>query len=84
MLDLGAGTGQFTLAVAPICSRVVAADVSPAMQDPLVEVNPRVDVMDRYFASYVCRGGVAGPRPVHVDEAAGLQATIYAASNPHD
>ncbi len=32
VLDLGAGTGQFTLAVAPICSRVVAADVSPVMQ----------------------------------------------------
>lgn len=32
VLDLGAGTGQFTLAVAPSCSRVVAADVSPVMQ----------------------------------------------------
>ena len=35
VLDLGAGTGQFTLAVAPICSRVVAADVSPVMQELL-------------------------------------------------
>ncbi len=35
VLDLGAGTGQFTLAVAPICSRVVAADVSPVMQERL-------------------------------------------------
>ena len=35
VLDLGAGTGQFTLAVAPICSRVVAADVSPVMQQLL-------------------------------------------------
>ena len=35
VLDLGAGTGQFTLAVAPLCSRVVAADVSPLMQELL-------------------------------------------------
>lgn len=35
VLDLGAGTGQFTLAVAPVCSRVVAVDVSPVMQDLL-------------------------------------------------
>jgi len=35
VLDLGAGTGQFTLAVAPLCSRVVAADVSPVMQEVL-------------------------------------------------
>jgi ubiquinone/menaquinone biosynthesis C-methylase UbiE len=35
VLDLGAGTGQFTLAVAPICSRVVAVDVSPVMQELL-------------------------------------------------
>jgi ubiquinone/menaquinone biosynthesis C-methylase UbiE len=35
VLDLGAGTGQFTLAVAPICARVVAADVSPVMQELL-------------------------------------------------
>ncbi len=35
VLDVGAGTGQFTLAVAPICCRVVAVDVSPAMQELL-------------------------------------------------
>lgn len=35
VLDLGAGTGQFTLAVAPVCSRVVAVDVSPVMQEAL-------------------------------------------------
>ena len=35
VLDLGAGTGQFTLAVAPVCSRVVAADVSPVMRERL-------------------------------------------------
>jgi SAM-dependent methyltransferase len=31
VLDLGAGTGQFALAVAPRCRRVVAVDVSPVM-----------------------------------------------------
>ena len=31
VLDLGAGTGQFTLAVAPLCRRVIAVDVSPPM-----------------------------------------------------
>ena len=31
LLDMGCGTGTFTLAVAPHCRRVIAADVSPAM-----------------------------------------------------
>jgi FkbM family methyltransferase len=31
VVDLGAGTGQFTLAVSPRCARVVAVDVSPVM-----------------------------------------------------
>ena len=31
VVDLGAGTGTFALAVAPHCKRVVAADISPAM-----------------------------------------------------
>ncbi len=31
VVDLGAGTGQFTLAVAALCARVVAVDVSPLM-----------------------------------------------------
>jgi SAM-dependent methyltransferase len=35
VVDLGAGTGQLTLAVAPLCARVVAVDVSPAMLDRL-------------------------------------------------
>src|SRR5262245_8148150 len=35
VVDLGAGTGVFALAVAPHCGRVVAVDVSPAMVDVL-------------------------------------------------
>jgi len=35
VVDLGAGTGTFALAVAPYCERVVAVDVSPAMLDAL-------------------------------------------------
>lgn len=35
VVDLGAGTGQFTLAVAPHCARVVAVDVSPVMHEVL-------------------------------------------------
>lgn len=35
VVDLGAGTGQFTLAVAPVCSLVVAVDVSPVMLERL-------------------------------------------------
>ena len=31
VVDVGAGTGQFTLAAAPHCGRVVAVDVSPVM-----------------------------------------------------
>ena len=35
VVDIGAGTGQFTLAVASTCARVVAVDVSPVMLDVL-------------------------------------------------
>lgn len=31
IVDIGAGTGQFTLAAASACARVVAVDVSPVM-----------------------------------------------------
>ena len=37
IVDLGAGTGQFALAVAPFCSRVVAVDVSPFMLAAVTE-----------------------------------------------
>jgi SAM-dependent methyltransferase len=35
VVDLGTGTGQFALAVAPLCRRVVAVDVSPVMLERL-------------------------------------------------
>jgi len=35
VIDVGAGTGQFAIAVAPACARVVAVDVSPVMIDRL-------------------------------------------------
>src|SRR5688500_4192206 len=35
VVDIGAGTGQFTLAVAPHVARVVAVDVSPPMLERL-------------------------------------------------
>jgi SAM-dependent methyltransferase len=35
VVDLGAGSGQFTLSVAPVCKRVVAVDVSPVMLEVL-------------------------------------------------
>jgi len=37
VVDLGAGTGQFALAAARVCSRVVAVDVSPVMLARLAE-----------------------------------------------
>jgi cyclopropane fatty-acyl-phospholipid synthase-like methyltransferase len=57
VLDLGAGTGQFTLAVAPTCSRVVAADVSEPMLERLrAKVTTagldNVDVVGAGFVSY--------------------------------
>jgi ubiquinone/menaquinone biosynthesis C-methylase UbiE len=57
VVDLGAGTGQFTLAVAPVCGSVVAVDVSPLMLDQL-EVKlaatgcVNVEVVQAGFLSY--------------------------------
>lgn len=35
VVDLGAGTGQLTSAVAPFCAKVIAVDLSPVMLDAL-------------------------------------------------
>ena len=44
VVDIGTGTGQFALAVAPFCDRVVAVDVSPAMLSALTAKIDRVGV----------------------------------------
>lgn len=57
VLDLGAGTGTFAFAVAPLCAQVTAVDVSPAMTSRLREDAAHagvdnVDVVDGGFLSY--------------------------------
>jgi len=64
VVDLGAGTGTFALAVAPFCRRVVATDVSPAMLTAL-RANiaqaglSNVDVVRAGFLSYEHSGAPA-------------------------
>lgn len=57
VVDLGAGTGQFTFAVAPRCARAVAVDISPVMLERLrskvtASGLMNVDVVDAGFVSY--------------------------------
>jgi SAM-dependent methyltransferase len=62
VVDLGAGTGQFTLAAAAAgCERVVAVDVSPVMRARLEEKRPpaNVEVVAGGFLSYAHRGAPA-------------------------
>ena len=64
VVDLGAGTGQFTLAAAPGCARVVAVDVSPVMLERLRENVARagaanVEVVHSGFLTYEHRGAPA-------------------------
>ncbi|MEX2572166.1 MAG: class I SAM-dependent methyltransferase [Gemmatimonadota bacterium] len=61
IVDIGAGTGQFAVAAAPTCGRVVAVDVSPVMLDALrAKVDAaglaNVDVEQAGFLSYNHRG----------------------------
>jgi len=61
VVDLGAGTGQFTLAVAPACSRVVAVDISPVMLERLrakvaASAVSNVEVVHAGFVTYEHRG----------------------------
>jgi ubiquinone/menaquinone biosynthesis C-methylase UbiE len=61
VVDIGAGTGQFTLAVASVCSRVVAVDVSPVMLSVLkAKVSasrlPNVEVVQSGFLTYEHQG----------------------------
>jgi ubiquinone/menaquinone biosynthesis C-methylase UbiE len=57
VVDMGAGTGQFALAAAEVCARVVAVDVSPLMLARLREKLERsalsnVEVVDAGFLTY--------------------------------
>lgn len=64
VVDLGAGTGQFTLAAAPVAARVVAVDVSPVMlailKEKLREAElENVDVVQSGFLTYQHEGDPA-------------------------
>ena len=64
VVDMAAGTGRFTLAVAPHCQRVTAVDVSPAMVDYLRSAVGRaglgnVQIVPGGFLSYEHRGEAA-------------------------
>jgi len=64
VFDLGAGTGQFTLAVAEQCRRVVAVDVSSVMlarlQDKLATATlSNVELVAAGFLSYEHQGALA-------------------------
>jgi SAM-dependent methyltransferase len=61
LVDLGAGTGAFALAAAPLCRRVVAVDVSWAMLAPLKEKAEQlglgnVESVQAGFLTYQHRG----------------------------
>ena len=64
VVDMGAGTGVFTAAVAPLCRQVIAVDVSPAMTEALrAKVGAlllgNVTVVQAGFLSYDHQGGAA-------------------------
>lgn len=61
VVDLGAGTGQFTIAAASVCTRVIAVDVSPLMLDQIrTKVSEaglaNVEVVEAGFLSYAHPG----------------------------
>jgi SAM-dependent methyltransferase len=63
VVDLGAGSGQFALAAADVCARLVAVDVSPVMRAQLEEnvrrAGRRVEVVAGGFLSYRHTGAPA-------------------------
>ncbi|MGO9343132.1 MAG: class I SAM-dependent methyltransferase [Acidimicrobiales bacterium] len=64
VVDLGAGTGQFALAAARVCSRVVAVEVSPVMLEALMrrvdeEGVANIDVVASGFLTYEHEGPLA-------------------------
>lgn len=57
VIDLGAGSGQFALAAAQVCERVIAVDVSPVMLARLIEKRDHsnasnVEVVSGGFLTY--------------------------------
>jgi SAM-dependent methyltransferase len=61
VVDLGAGTGQFTISASRVAQRVVAVDVSPAMlshlRDKVAEAGCcNVDVVEAGFVTYEHQG----------------------------
>jgi ubiquinone/menaquinone biosynthesis C-methylase UbiE len=61
VVDIGAGTGQFTLTAASVCARVVAVDVSPVMLNQLhtkigASRLSNVEVVQAGFLTYEHRG----------------------------
>jgi ubiquinone/menaquinone biosynthesis C-methylase UbiE len=64
LVDLGAGTGTFALAVAPLCRRVIAVDVSPVMLSLLREKAAQqgienIEYVQQGFLSYTHQGDPA-------------------------
>ena len=64
VVDLGTGTGQFALAAAPVCARVVAVDVSPVMLERLrAKIDQAgiggIEVVEAGFLTYEHRGAPA-------------------------
>jgi ubiquinone/menaquinone biosynthesis C-methylase UbiE len=64
VVDIGAGTGQFALAAAAVCAKVVVVDVSPVMLDVLrtkLEAAPsaNVEIVRAGFLSYEHQGDPA-------------------------
>jgi SAM-dependent methyltransferase len=63
VVDLGAGTGVFSIAVAAHCRRVVAVDVSPAMVDAMrrrVRGIGNVEVVHGGYLTYAHHGDAPG------------------------
>jgi ubiquinone/menaquinone biosynthesis C-methylase UbiE len=64
VVEIGAGTGQFAIAVAPVCARVVAVDVSPVMLRALRAKIERarldnIEVVEAGFLTYEHQGNSA-------------------------
>jgi ubiquinone/menaquinone biosynthesis C-methylase UbiE len=64
VVEIGAGTGQFAIAVAPVCARVVAVDPSPVMLRALRAKIDRarletIEVVQAGFLTYEHQGSLA-------------------------